>query len=55
MTLGEIGLLDELRFGKYQVIDTQKSSLRAEERDDRYRECFLAEDYVSSLNTIAEG
>ena len=54
MTLAEIGLLDELRSGNYQFIDTQESSLSYEERHDRYRECFLADYYVSSSNAITE-
>lgn len=54
VTLTEVGILKELQSGKYDFIQTQEKGLSDEERHTRYRECFLADVYLSSANAITE-
>ncbi|HAX72768.1 MAG TPA: lactate utilization protein [Firmicutes bacterium] len=54
VTLSEIGLIDELRSGKYEFIDTLNPTLSNNERHKLYRECFFSDVYFCSSNAITE-
>lgn len=54
VTLAEIGMLDELKQGDYSFIETQAVGLTPQQRHERYRECFLADFYLSSSNAVTE-
>lgn len=54
VTLNEVGIMQELQSGKYDFIATQEANLTNEERHSRYRECFMADVYLSSANAITE-
>lgn len=54
VTLSEIGLIDELRSGKYEFIDTLNPNLTQEERHKLYRECFFSDVYVCSSNAVTQ-
>lgn len=54
MTLKEVGLLDEFQKDGYHLIQTQAEGLTPDERHQLYRECFLADVYLSSANAITE-
>ncbi len=54
VTLAEIGMLSELKQGNYSFINTQAAGLTPQQRHERYRECFLADFYLSSSNAVTE-
>lgn len=54
VTLNEVGIIEELKCGKYDFIQTQAPGLSDEQRHERYRECFIADVYLSSANAITE-
>lgn len=52
-TLSQIGLMDELRSGRYKVIDRDSAST-PEERTELMRQALLADTFVSSSNALSE-
>lgn len=54
VTLGEIGVYDVLKSGEYQYIDRYEKGLTREQIDERFRECFFADVYLSSSNAVTE-
>lgn len=52
-TLSQIGLMDELRGGRYKIID-RDSAANAEERTQLMRQALLADTFVSSSNALSE-
>lgn len=54
VTLNEVGVIQELKSGKYNFIETQAPNLNDEERCARYLECFMTDVYLSSSNAITE-
>lgn len=53
-TLNEVGIIQELKSGKYNFIESQAPNLSDEERRARYLDCFMSDVYLSSSNAITE-
>ena len=53
-TLSQLGVLEQMRNGKYNLLDRYQQGLTAEEVGDIFRKSFLADYYISSSNAITE-
>lgn len=54
MTLFEIGAINLLREGNYQLLDRYKEGLTAQEMKQVFRDSFSADAYLTSSNAITE-
>lgn len=53
-TLEQLGILDFLREGNYNLLDRARPDLSSEEIEKILKECFFADYYFSSSNAITE-
>lgn len=54
VTLNEIGIIPELRSGKYELLDRYKEGLTHDEVHDIHRKSFFADYYLTGTNAITE-
>lgn len=54
MTLFEIGLIDYLRSGRFNLLDRYKKGLSHEQTEEIFRKAFFADTYFVSSNAITE-
>lgn len=53
-TLKEIGVIDELRSGKYNFLDREREGITPEEKEAIHRDTFHTDFYLTSSNAITE-
>ena len=54
VTLKEIGIISELKSGKYNYLDRGAEGLTREQVEEIYRKCYFADAYLSSSNAVTE-
>ena len=54
VTLKEIGIIPELKSGRYNYLDRGAEGLTREQVEEIYRKCYFADAYLSSSNAVTE-
>ncbi|MEE0945530.1 MAG: lactate utilization protein [Acutalibacteraceae bacterium] len=54
VSLNEIGAVEEIRKGDYEVIDRYAPNLTAEQRKEAFRKAFFADVFLTSTNALTE-
>lgn len=54
VTLNEIGIIDDLKSGKYNYLDRNVPGLTCEQVEEIYRKSYFADVYLTSSNAVTE-